>query len=356
MSAEQRAAFLTMPPAERITLLRSVGLFPVCGHHRVIASRQLAEELHDPSWLLWHCKIVAPPAGQEWADRLVILGLYDNRPFGARLTFLDCMLAARRGYLQRFCQPDEPGKLRAPEAQTRTELGDYVRVVCDARSRPTQSYTIGLLHRSNLVWNAVVQLMRGQVRNPKEGKWKPLRSAATFYSFVSLPDDMVYDLLTRVINREITMAEANRLGLAMAAEARCKKYIINLVRQKKEEETKGLSHWQHFLDEWPSLDSVAARYVGHFQTKSKPKGVHSLDAEVASSLELADMLKAGTLLQQPRPSLSFLKTAPGDSRVKISQYGNQVFVLLHCRTEMAHELLLPRNYGTLFFFVWLLDS
>ena len=342
-----------MPLAERTTLLRTVGLFPVCGHHRVVASKQLAEETNDASWLLWAgCKIVAPPEGQEWSDRLILVGLYDNRPFGARLTFFDRMMAARRGYLQRFCEPDEPGRLRAPEAQTRTDLGEYVRVICDARSAASQSYVIGLLNRPHNVWGAVVQLMRGEVRNPKQGKWKPLNSAASFYSFVSLPDDMVYDLLCRVINRELSIVEANRQGMALAAEARCKKYIINVVRQKREQETAGLTDWQHFSDVWPPLNAVWARYTGHFQKRGQPKGTKALDREIVGALETYDMLRAGTLLKQPRPVLPFLKTASGDSRVKISQYGKQVFILLNCRTEQAHELISPRDYGNIDFFLF----
>ena len=52
-------------PEERLTFFQAIGLFPVCGHHRVVASLELADETRDKRWLIWdNVKIVLPPEGE----------------------------------------------------------------------------------------------------------------------------------------------------------------------------------------------------------------------------------------------------------------------------------------------------
>jgi len=67
VTEEGRKRYEKMTTAEeRVPWFEAMGLFPVCGHHRVEASLALAAELNDAKWKIWqNVKIVATPAGRS---------------------------------------------------------------------------------------------------------------------------------------------------------------------------------------------------------------------------------------------------------------------------------------------------
>ena len=52
MSEEQRESLGDLEHEEKVNLLVSLGLFPACGHHRVVASKELAQESEENQWML----------------------------------------------------------------------------------------------------------------------------------------------------------------------------------------------------------------------------------------------------------------------------------------------------------------
>ena len=95
MTDTKREEFQSLNPAAQKTLLYQLGLFP--GHHRVVASLELAKEKEEFKYLKWSgVRVIAPPAGEVWINAVRIFGFYDNLPVQTELTFADKMTYLRR--------------------------------------------------------------------------------------------------------------------------------------------------------------------------------------------------------------------------------------------------------------------
>ena len=97
---------------------------------------------------------------------LRLLGVYDNKPFGKRLSFYDTMVLARKKYEQSYMDPNRPGRFRKPEKKTAGEFQAWLGSVCDARSATARSNYSSFVNYSEQIWGLLVQLMLGQVKNP----------------------------------------------------------------------------------------------------------------------------------------------------------------------------------------------
>ena len=198
--------------SEKMNLMTSLKIFPVCGAHRVEACKQLAEQNQDPKWLIWEgCKVIAPPGGEDWEHRVQILGYYDNVPFGKRITFYEQMVFCRRKYQQSWMHPSGHG-LRHPAKQMKTEMRKYIRSIF-GQSDPAVQAVMGLLHRPQSVWLKVVQIMKGDVQaSPDKKEFKRLTSCHSLHSCSGLPDDMCEALLTRIICERVDNTTSKRYG------------------------------------------------------------------------------------------------------------------------------------------------
>ena len=334
---------------ERANFFKSIHLFPVCGHHRVEASQQLALETQNPKWLIWtNVKIVAPPAGEVWEDHLRLLGVYDNKPFGKRLSFYDTMVLARKKYEQSFMDPDRPGRFRKPEKKTAGEFQAWLGSVCDARSATARSNYSSFVNCSEQIWGLLVQLMLGQVKNPHEDRWHNLSAPSTLHGMFGLPDSMVSPILIQVINREIDIKTANSDMQKWQKEARCKKHVVLVAHQFRPQLITDVDwDFAHVLEIFPHLDLLWSKYLGFFKDRSKPhqSALRAMNADITYHIEFSERLASGTLMPTLKHVPRFLKVQ-AHPQIKLSYYRNQVFVLLNCTTENASQFLFPTTYGT----------
>ena len=326
-------------PEERITFFKSIELFPVCGHHRVQASIELAEETKKKEWLIWNnVKIVAPPEGEEWEDNIRLLGIYDNRPFGKRMSFYDQMVMVRRQYVNKYMDPDNEGHLKKPIKKTMSEFQSWIAAVCDCRSATAKSNYATFVNRSEVIWNMLVQLMLGHVKNAHEDHWHNLNAPSTLHAMGGLPDSMVAPVLQRIINREIDIKTANAEMQAAQREARCKKHIVIVANQLRPNVITSVdtTDFSEVVEHYPNLNLIWAKYLGYFNTRTKPhqRGLAAMNNDVLYQIEYHERQKEGTLIPTIAKVPMFLKHA-NHPLVKLSYYRESVFVMINSTTENA---------------------
>ena len=325
--------------------MMSLGLFACCGAHRVQASREIAEETGDKKWLLWDAvKVIAPPEGDEWVDRVQILGYYDNIPFGQRLSFKDQMCFVRRKLEDTWMNAEGDG-LKEPQQSTKQEFRTYIKSIFGGSDGVVQAVQ-GLLLRPASVWNLVVCLMKGDVKEaPDHKEFHPLTSAHSLHSFSGLPHDMAEELLIKIINRELTLKQACQLGVELRTEARGRLYMIRKLREYYPTKTKNLKDWVQFTALWPPIDSLLQKSLGFFGGRQEVKNldVPSVNKQLRTTCDWFEQPEKA--IHVALTDFPFVKNIY-DPRIKISTYQDQVFVLLNCKTESASELLSPRDYGT----------
>jgi len=315
---------------------------------------ELAAETGEQEWNMWHnVKIVLPPAGAVWEDHLRLLGVFDNRPFGKRMSFYDQAVMVRRAYEKKFMDPDNAGTLRKPVKQTMSAFQKWIAAVCDVRSATARSNYASFVNRSEAVWKLLVVLMLGQVKNPAEGQWYNLNAPTTLHAMGGLPDSMVIPRLVRLINRELTIAECNGEMQELQSEARTKKHLLLCARQLRPNVIdKSITDFGDVLEHYPTLNLVWPKYLGYFSTKVKPiqAGLAAMNNDVLYQIEYTERLRSGSLLPTVQGVPPFLKQA-NHPLVKLAYYRNSVFVLINSTTENASKYLHPHKYGTSLFFL-----
>ena len=351
MTDAKREEFQTLDPAAQKALLYQLGLFPACGHHRVVASLELAKEKEEFKYLeKWSgVRVIAPPAGEVWINAVRILGFYDNLPVQTEMTFADKMTYLRREYLDKFADADGTG-YRPPIHDMTKGFRNVVSQIIRTTTSSVLSPTIRLLTRPEAVWALIKQVLTGKVKKAKEIPFNNPTSANTLHAFSPLPDDLVTELLKQIINREVTCSQANTKAKELRATALAREHILNFAKKHYPKATKTFTAWEHVLKKWPSLEQVADSAVGYFRKKPALSRQHlpALEKDVLANIKLFEAISRREIDPQTvdREEFPWLTAPVAEPRVFVTSVGTMTFILLNCKTESASAWLQPREYGT----------
>ena len=319
MSEDQREAFGEMENEAKLNLLYSLGLFPACGHHRVVASKELAEESEENAWMVeWTgVKVIAPPAGAKWVSCVRILGFYDNLPFGTRLSFAEQMKYLRREYVTRYMPRSGYGfKNPGPD---RKALRKKIEAILQTHHSQTVTSAMQLLVRPPAIYTLINRILVGDVKNP-EVPFCTLGGPTTLHHLAPLPDDMVESLLLQVIDRKIGLAEANMQAKNVRALCCAREHTMRYLRTIEPARTKHMIDWDHFTKVWPTLEEVADKARGYWlnqKGKVRPKQLPALDRQIEARIKWDDEMKAGKMagVTAQRDNVPFLIAPESESGV-----------------------------------------
>jgi len=267
LSEEQREALKDMEQEEKVNLLVSAGLFPACGHHRVIASRELAEEEEDFEWVLkWSgVKVLCPPEGQRWVNSVRILGFYDNLKFGKQMTFAEDMAYLRREYVSKYMTTDGKG-YKEPVSKNKAAFRKKISAVLQTKHSQTIGSAEGLLARPPSTYGLIRRVLNGDVEKP-EIPFNTVGGATTLHHLACLPNNLVEGYLLKVIKRETTTHEVNLEAKRSRAIALAREHISRYCKKHYPKETKDFYDWDHFTKLWPTLEQVADQAKGYWQIR-----------------------------------------------------------------------------------------
>lgn len=252
MSEDQRAAFGEMENEAKLNLLYSLGLFPACGHHRVVASKELAEDggvdrgEGDCSSGWCEVGVVCPDFGflrqPTLRDPIVVRRADEISAPRVRHS----VYAPKRLWFQK------PGSgPQRPAQESRGNLADT--------PLPNSDKCDHLLVRPPAIYTLINRILVGDVKNP-EIPFCTLVGPTTLHHLAPLPDDMVESLLLQVIDRKIGLAEAN----IQAKNVRALCCAMRFLRTLEPARTKDMIDWDHFTKVWPTLEEVADKARGYW--------------------------------------------------------------------------------------------
>ena len=337
-----------MDSAAKVSLLLSLGLFPACGHHRAVASVRLAKQLNTDEYKIWSVKVIAPPAGKDWDERIRTLGYFDNLPFGTRLSLRDKMLYIRRDFVDNHS--DTSGNWLEPVEEHKANFRKYLKTYLGSTSSQTLQSWQGLICRPSNLWSMVLKIMDPtKVHNLPGEDYRPLKAPNSVHALASLPNEQMHDLLKKIIKRELTVKAANADAKRLKSVCNCREHIIYIAQQKDPKRTKNLEDWSHFTNLWPSLGELAYNYQGYFANqkgRSKRVNVPGLNSKIRRTMDWDDQIRAGSqaVAVVDREDLPFLKAAEDDKKVFVAVCGKHYFILLNTKTENASQYLKPHEY------------
>ena len=338
-----------MEHEEKVNLLVSLGLFPCCGHHRVIASKELAEEDPENEWMLiWSgVKVICPPEGRRWENSVRILGYYDNLQFGTRLSFAEQMAWLRREYVDKYMREDGDGYID-PVVHKKAFRKKIAAVLQSSHAQTVQSAE-GLLVRPPALYSLVRRILNGEVDHP-EIPFSALGGSTSLHFLATMPNDVFEGLLKDIISRENTCTEANMRAKKGRALAFAREHIARTLKKKFPLETKNLKDWDHFTEKWPRFEELADKAEGYWTNhrgKAKERILPFLDEAIEAQF-IAYRGKAQGKVSSvvgDRKKIPFLSAPQTEEKVHVLRFQHLHFVLLNCSTEAASKWLEPHEYG-----------
>ena len=280
--------------AAQRTLLYQLGLFPACGHHRVVASLELAAEKEELKYLeKWSgVRVIAPPEGEYWVNAVRILGFYDNLPVATEMSFADKMIYLRRDYVDNFADSSGEG-YRPPIADMKKGFRQAVSKILRTNTPSVLTPTVAFLTRPPAVWDLIKMVLTGDVKKKKTLPFNNPTSCNTIHALSPLPNDLVTELLKQIVSREVTCSQANNKAKELRATALAREYILDTAKKHHPKATKDFKNWGHLIKQWPQLDHVADTAVGYFKKKNRQQRQHipALERDVLATIKLQEDIR-----------------------------------------------------------------
>jgi hypothetical protein len=306
-------------------------------------------------------KVIAPPAGQNWEYAVRILGVYDNIPVGQRMSFADNMAFLRREYEDNYMPLSGLGGFKEPEAENKKAFRKEIQTIFGLRQPgSTANAVIGLVARSNAMYDLVRKILTGDVKESSE-PFNTLGGPMTLHVFAQLSDEICIELLEKVVDRKMTVQQAGNKAKELKEIATAREFVISACRKKFPKRTREWTTWAHFTEEWPTLDDFADQVKGYFVKQGRKRleieGLaHQVELVITSYDKQREEGDEKAPAQIDIENVPCLKVGLEDPAVFLASFGTQYFVMLNCTTEAASRYLHPHDYGQFFvhfvLFVW----
>ena len=278
-----------------MSLLLSLGLFPACGHHRAVASVALAKETKNVNYKMWNVKVIAPPAGKEWDERIRTLGYFDNLPFGTRLSLKDKLVFMRRDWTANHA--DQDGNWKEPVDEHKATFRTYLRTYLGGASNQTLYSWQGLIGRPVALWHLVLKIMdANKVQNKQGEEFKPLKAPNSVHAIAALPNDQFTDIMNKIVARKLSVRAANDTAKKLKAICNCREHIIFVARSLHPQRTAGFEDWAHYTELWPSFNDLAFRHQAFFAAqkgRKKRNLIPGFNTKIRQTIEFDDEVRAG---------------------------------------------------------------
>ena len=331
----------------KVNFLVAAGLFPACGHHRVVASKELAEEDKKYEWVLkWHgVKVLVPPAGRRWENAVRILGFHDNLKQGLQMTFAESMEFLRREYVEKYMLESGKG-YKEPAAASKAAFRKRIAAVLETDHSQTIQTAEGLLARPPATYTLVRRVLKGDVEKP-EIPFNPVGGATTLHHLAKMPNSILEGYLLQVVQRKHTTSEVNAEAKASRSLSLAREHIARYLHKHYPEETEEFEDWAHFTQKWPTLEALAdlsRSYWHNPKGKAKERSLPELDRSIERKIKAYQDLKEGKAATGGA-DVPFLTAPATEEKVVVLRFQNLQFVLLNCQTEAASKWLKPHDFG-----------